>query len=67
MINAEKGEFSGVNEAAKKRSMGEVQQVWLYTAFDHPHTSCGCFEAVTFYIPEVDGLASSNATSKVQP
>ena len=57
MINAEKGEFSGVNEAAKKRSMGEVNQVWLYTAFDHPHTSCGCFEAVTFYIPEVDGLA----------
>ena len=57
MINAEKGEFSGVNEAAKKRSMGEVQQVWLYTAFDHPHTSCGCFEAVAFYVPEVDGLA----------
>jgi acetyl-CoA decarbonylase/synthase complex subunit beta len=57
MVNAEKGEFTGVNEAAKKRSMGEVNQVWLYTAFDHPHTSCGCFEAVTFYIPEVDGLA----------
>ena len=56
MINEEKGEFSGVNEAAKKRSMGEVTKVWLYTAFDHPHTSCGCFEAVTFYIPEVDGL-----------
>ncbi|XHH10589.1 MAG: CO dehydrogenase/CO-methylating acetyl-CoA synthase complex subunit beta [Candidatus Bathyarchaeia archaeon] len=57
MINEEKGEFTGVNEAAKKRSMGEVTKVWLYTAFDHPHTSCGCFEAVTFYIPEVDGLA----------
>ncbi len=56
MINEEKGEFTGVNEAAKKRTMGEVNQVWLYTAFDHPHTSCGCFEAVTFYIPEVDGL-----------
>ena len=56
IINAEKGEFSGVNEAVKKRTMGEVNQVWLYTAFDHPHTSCGCFEAVTFYIPEVDGL-----------
>jgi len=56
IINAEKGEFSGVNETAKKRSMGEVNKVWLYTAFDHPHTSCGCFEAVTFYIPEVDGL-----------
>ncbi|MDR2202927.1 MAG: CO dehydrogenase/CO-methylating acetyl-CoA synthase complex subunit beta [Nitrososphaerota archaeon] len=56
IINEEKGEFSGVNEAAKKRSMGEVTKVWLYTAFDHPHTSCGCFEAVTFYIPEVDGF-----------
>jgi acetyl-CoA decarbonylase/synthase complex subunit beta len=56
MLNAEKGEFSGVNEAVKKRSLGEVNQVWLYTAFDHPHTSCGCFEAVAFYIPEVDGL-----------
>jgi acetyl-CoA decarbonylase/synthase complex subunit beta len=56
LLNAEKGEFSGVNEAVKKRSLGEVSQVWLYTAFDHPHTSCGCFEAVAFYIPEVDGL-----------
>jgi len=56
MLNEEKGEFSGINEVAKKRSMGEVTQVWLYTAFDHPHTSCGCFEAVTFYIPEVDGF-----------
>ncbi|MCW4023810.1 MAG: CO dehydrogenase/CO-methylating acetyl-CoA synthase complex subunit beta [Candidatus Bathyarchaeota archaeon] len=57
VINAEKGEFSGANEAVKKHSMGEVTKVWLYTAFDHPHTSCGCFEAVAFYIPEVDGLA----------
>jgi len=56
LVNAEKGEFSGVNEAVKKRTLGEVNQVWLYTAFDHPHTSCGCFEAVAFYIPEVDGL-----------
>jgi acetyl-CoA decarbonylase/synthase complex subunit beta len=64
MINEEKGEFSGVNEAAKKRTMGEVQQVWLYTAFDHPHTSCGCFEAVTFYVPEVDGLAVVNRSFK---
>ena len=44
--------------------MGEVNQVWLYTAFDHPHTSCGCFEAVTFYIPEVDGLAVVNRSFK---
>ncbi len=64
LINAEKGEFSGVNEMAKKRTMGEVNQVWLYTAFDHPHTSCGCFEAVTFYIPEVDGFGVVNRSFK---
>ena len=64
IINAEKGEFSGVNEMAKKRTMGEVNQVWLYTAFDHPHTSCGCFEAVAFYIPEVDGLGVVNRSFK---
>jgi len=66
MLNAEKGEFAGVNETAKKRSMGEVNQVWLYTAFDHPHTSCGCFEAVAFYIPEVDGMAVVNRSFKGQ-
>ncbi len=64
IINAEKGEFSGVNEMAKKRTMGEVNQVWLYTAFDHPHTSCGCFEAVAFYIPEVDGFGVVNRSFK---
>ena len=64
LVNAEKGEFSGVNEMAKKRTMGEVNQVWLYTAFDHPHTSCGCFEAVAFYIPEVDGFGVVNRSFK---
>ena len=56
LIDAEKGEFSGVNEAVKKKSLGEITQVWLYTAFGKPHTSCGCFEALAFYIPEVDGF-----------
>ena len=56
LVNAEKGEFSGVNDAVKKKSLGEITQVWLYTAFGKPHTSCGCFEAVAFYIPEVDGF-----------
>jgi len=64
LVNAEKGEFSGVNETVKKRTLGEVNKVWLYTAFDHPHTSCGCFEAVAFYIPEVDGFGVVNRSFK---
>jgi acetyl-CoA decarbonylase/synthase complex subunit beta len=51
-----KGEYTGVNATMKEKTMGEITRVWLYTAFDCPHTSCGCFEGVAFYIPEVDGL-----------
>jgi acetyl-CoA decarbonylase/synthase complex subunit beta len=56
LLDPVKGEFSGVNEAAKKKTLGEITRVWLYTAFGYPHTSCGCFEATAFYIPEVDGF-----------
>ena len=56
LLEAEKGEYSGVNDAVKKKSLGEISRVWLYTGFGYPHTSCGCFEAVAFYIPEVDGF-----------
>lgn len=55
-IDPFKGEYSGANEAIKLKSGGEVTRVWLYSAFGYPHTSCGCFEAVAFYIPEVDGM-----------
>jgi len=56
VIDAEKGEFSGINEVVKQKSLGEVTRVWLYTAFGYPHTSCGCFEGAAFYIPEADGF-----------
>jgi len=55
-IDPIRGEYTGVNEMVKRKSGGEITRVWLYTAFGYPHTSCGCFEAVAFYIPEVDGL-----------
>jgi len=56
LIDPVKGEYTGVNEAVKKKSLGEVTRVYLYSAFGKPHTSCGCFEGTAFYIPEVDGL-----------
>ena len=60
IVDAEKGEYSGVNETVKKKSLGEINRVWLYTGFGYPHTSCGCFEAVAFYIPEVEGFGIVN-------
>lgn len=55
-LDTEKGEYSGINQSAKKRSLGEVSRVYLYSAFTYPHTSCGCFEGIAFYIPEVEGF-----------
>jgi acetyl-CoA decarbonylase/synthase complex subunit beta len=60
LTDPEKGEFTGVNEIVKKKSLGAVNRVWFYTAFGYPHTSCGCFEAVAFYIPEVEGFGIVN-------
>jgi len=51
-----KGEYSNVNEIMVERSQGTVERVYLHSVFEYPHTSCGCFEAVAFYIPELDGI-----------
>ncbi len=51
-----KGEYAGANESLKKNTMGAITRVQLYTGFGYPHTSCGCFEATAFFIPEVDGF-----------
>lgn len=54
-LNELAGEFEGVNEMIKKRSLGEIERIYLYSGMEYPHTSCGCFEAIDFYIPEVNG------------
>ncbi|MHA1195048.1 MAG: CO dehydrogenase/CO-methylating acetyl-CoA synthase complex subunit beta [Promethearchaeota archaeon] len=54
-LNELAGEYTGVNEMIKKRSLGEIERIYLYSGMEFPHTSCGCFEAIDFYIPEVNG------------
>jgi len=51
-----KGEFSGANKIVAEKSLGNYDRVYLHSAFEHPHTSCGCFQAICFYIPEVDAF-----------
>lgn len=60
------GEYTGVNEMTKKRSLGEVERIYLYSGMEYPHTSCGCFEAIHFYMPEVNayGIIDRNADAK---
>jgi len=58
------GEYASINEMAAKRSGGEYSVMKLYTFFDAPHTSCGCFETIGFYMPEVDGIGIADRDFK---
>ncbi|MGB9659257.1 MAG: CO dehydrogenase/CO-methylating acetyl-CoA synthase complex subunit beta [Nitrososphaerales archaeon] len=51
-----KGIYEGINKVAHEKSLGAIKSISLYSMFDNPHTSCGCFEGIAFYIPEVDGI-----------
>lgn len=54
-LNKLAGEYTGINEMIKKRSLGEIDRIYLFSGMEFPHTSCGCFEAIDYYIPEVNG------------
>ena len=51
-LNKEAGEYEGINAMINKRSLGEIKRIFLYSGMEFPHTSCGCFEAIDFLIPE---------------
>jgi len=55
-IDPIRGEYTGANQLAAEKSMGAYTRVYLHSAFEYPHTSCGCFQAIWFYIPEVDAF-----------
>lgn len=56
LVDAVRGEYTGTNQLAVEKSMGAYNRVYLHSAFEYPHTSCGCFQAIWFYIPEVDAF-----------
>ncbi len=56
ILDEVKGEYENVNLVVADRSQGTFDRVYLHSVFEYPHTSCGCFEAVAFYIPELDGI-----------
>jgi acetyl-CoA decarbonylase/synthase complex subunit beta len=55
-IDPVRGEYTGCNQLGEKKSMGAYNRVFLHCAFEHPHTSCGCFQSICFYIPEADAF-----------
>lgn len=56
LVDGTAGEYEGINSVVKQKSHGKIERFQLHSIFGFPHTSCGCFEAIAFYIPEVDGI-----------
>jgi CO dehydrogenase/CO-methylating acetyl-CoA synthase complex beta subunit len=63
-INAQSGEYEGVNKFVKKASHGEIDRCSLYSLMEHPMTCCGCFECIALMLPEVNGIMIVNREFK---
>jgi acetyl-CoA decarbonylase/synthase complex subunit beta/acetyl-CoA synthase len=64
VINAQNGEFDGVNRFVRKASHGEIDRCSLYSLMEYPMTCCGCFEAIALMLPEVNGIMVVNREFK---
>ena len=64
VIDAERGEYQGCNEAIAAMTSGQIDRVFLHSLREHPHTSCGCFQTLAFWIPEVAGIGIMLRNSK---
>jgi len=60
VIDAEAGEWEGVNAAVKQYSHGSLERFSAYSLLKHPMTSCGCFECIVALLPEVNGFMVVN-------
>ena len=58
--DARTGAYPTVNEAVSEATQGAVDTVTLYSIFEDPMTSCGCFECICGIIPECNGLIICN-------
>ena len=45
-IDERLGRYEDVDEAVQKYSHGALEHVTLYSLFQDPMTSCGCFECI---------------------
>jgi len=54
-VDPEMGYWTGTKETALSNSQGTVENVALYSMMENPMTSCGCFECIMVYVPEVEG------------
>jgi acetyl-CoA decarbonylase/synthase, CODH/ACS complex subunit beta len=56
LLDPERGEYAGCNRIYSELTRGQLRRVYLHSVRDYPLTSCGCFQALAFWLPEVAGL-----------
>ena len=56
VLDAEKGQWEGVNAFVQKASRGNVPAYNAYSIMDQPMTSCGCFECIAAIAPMCNGF-----------
>ncbi|MGQ9556307.1 MAG: hypothetical protein ACUVWR_19575, partial [Anaerolineae bacterium] len=64
LLDSERGEWEGCDRAYRELTGGKLARVHLHSLRDHPLTSCGCFQALAFWLPEVQGLGIMQRGSK---
>lgn len=64
VLDPARGEYEGINSAIASLTSHKLTRVFLHSLQGHPHTSCGCFQALAFWIPEVQGIGIMSRGSK---
>lgn len=64
ILDAARGEYEGANGMYRELTGGKLDRVFLHSVRGFPHTSCGCFQALAFWIAEVGALGIMSRGSK---
>ena len=59
-LDEQKGVWKGINEYVYTTTHKSVNAFCAYSIMDRPMTSCGCFEAICAYVPELNGVMVVN-------
>ncbi|MBD3419707.1 MAG: CO dehydrogenase/CO-methylating acetyl-CoA synthase complex subunit beta [Chitinivibrionales bacterium] len=55
-----RGVWQGVNEYVYPNSHKAIESFSAYSIMNQPMTSCGCFEVICAYVPELNGVMAVN-------
>jgi len=59
-LDPKRGVWHGINEFVYVNSHKSVKSFSAYSIMNNPMTSCGCFEAICAYVPELNGVMVVN-------